>query len=147
MDRQSTVAIELERLKRFGEAVYGRVRGMEAPEGYKGYEVADVFGEVTAVEVAIVSDEVIADVHERFMAISGPTDVITFEHGEIVISADTAARQALEHEKSCNEEIALYIVHGLLHLRGYDDRNEVMAAEMHDCQEAILNEFWDASGA
>ncbi len=42
------------------------------------------------VDVVIVSDKVIADIHRRFMNIDGPTDVITFDHGEIVISAPMA---------------------------------------------------------
>ena len=73
------------------------------------------------VEVAVVSDEVISKVHDDFMGIPGATDVITFDHGEIVISAETAVGYAKEHGHTVNEELALYIVHGLLHLNGYDD--------------------------
>src|SRR5688500_19407761 len=73
------------------------------------------------VEVAIVSDEVISRVHEEFMGIPGATDVITFDHGEIVISAETAEVYAREHGHGVDQELALYIVHGLLHLNGYDD--------------------------
>jgi probable rRNA maturation factor len=73
------------------------------------------------VEVAVVSDEVISRVHEDFMGVPGATDVITFDHGEIVISAETAVPYAKQHGHSVDEELALYIVHGLLHLNGYDD--------------------------
>ena len=44
--------------------------------------------------VAIVSDRRIAEIHVDFMGIAGPTDVITFDHGDIVISAETAAQMA-----------------------------------------------------
>ena len=51
--------------------------------------------------VLVVSDRKIADLHRRFMKIAGPTDVITFQHGEIFISAETAQRQAAASSTSC----------------------------------------------
>jgi probable rRNA maturation factor len=88
--------------------------------------------------VTFVSDRAIAALHERFMAIKGPTDVITFQHGEIVISAETALRQAREYRSSLEAELQLYIVHGLLHLRGYDDQTGAQARRMQHLQEKIL---------
>ena len=90
------------------------------------------------VEVAIVSDRVIADVHKRFMDIPGPTDVITFEHGEIVMSAETAAVYATRYGVSVEAELALYTVHGLLHLNGYGDTSARDAARMRKIQKRIL---------
>ncbi len=90
------------------------------------------------VEVAIVSDRVIADVHRRFMNIPGPTDVITFEHGEIVASAQTAALYARQYGHGVDRELALYIIHGLLHLNGYDDHTRSDAARMGRTQQRIL---------
>ena len=90
------------------------------------------------VEVAIVSDRVIADVHRRFMNIPGPTDVITFEHGEIVTSAQTAALYARQYGHGVDQELALYIIHGLLHLNGYDDLTRSDAARMRRTQQRIL---------
>jgi probable rRNA maturation factor len=90
------------------------------------------------IEVAIVSDRVIADVHQRFMGIPGPTDVITFEHGEIVMSAPTAAQHAGSYRHPLDYELALYIVHGLLHLNGYEDATSREAARMRRLQERIL---------
>src|SRR5688572_17345904 len=46
--------------------------------------------ELTEITVAVVSDAAISKIHEEFMGIAGATDVITFEHGDIVVSADTA---------------------------------------------------------
>jgi probable rRNA maturation factor len=94
--------------------------------------------QLAEVEVAIVSDRVIADVHVRFMKIPGPTDVITFDHGEIVVSAETAASQAAQFGHTVDQELALYIIHGLLHLNGYDDRSEGDASRMRRAQERIL---------
>ena len=50
--------------------------------------------------------------------------MITFEHGEIVISAQTAAENAAKYGKRLDHEVALYIIHGLLHLNGYEDKRE-----------------------
>jgi probable rRNA maturation factor len=89
------------------------------------------------VEVAVVSDTVIARVHRQFMNMPGATDVITFDHGEIVVSADTAKRCAAEHGHGMIEELALYIIHGLLHLNGYDDIEPRDRVKMHRVQDRI----------
>ena len=90
------------------------------------------------IEVSVVSDRAIADVHRRFMNIPGATDVITFEHGEIVISVETAARYAAEYRQKPEHELGLYIIHGILHLNGYDDLTEPDAARMKAAQAGIL---------
>lgn len=93
-------------------------------------------------EVNFVDDEVIADLHLRFMDIPGATDVITFEHGEIHISVETAARQAEQYGNGFERELMLYIIHGLLHLAGYEDAIEVEQLRMNRLQEGILAEVW-----
>lgn len=90
------------------------------------------------IEVSLVSDDAIARVHADFMDDPTPTDVITFHHGEIVISLDTAAAQAAEHRTSYEDEVALYIVHGLLHLGGWTDTEPAPREEMHAKQADIL---------
>ena len=92
------------------------------------------------VEATLVSDATIARVHRDFMDIPGATDVITFDHGEIVISAETAQANAARYGRSLDEELALYIVHGLLHLNGYEDKKPADAARMRRLQERILAE-------
>src|ERR1700745_4182710 len=74
--------------------------------------------------VVLVSDRKISAIHEQFMGIASATDVITFQHGEILISVETAARQAIEYESGLVPELRVYIAHGLLHLAGYDDLSE-----------------------
>jgi len=88
--------------------------------------------------VLVVSDRKIADLHRRFMKIAGPTDVITFQHGEIFISAETARRHARAFGNSLLRELKLYIVHGLLHLHGFDDHTAGEADKMKAAQERIL---------
>jgi probable rRNA maturation factor len=89
------------------------------------------------IEVTVVSDRTIARVHLDFMGLPEPTDVITFHHGEIVISADTAAERAPEFGHSVEAELALYVVHGLLHLQGFDDTTSRAATRMHKIQDRI----------
>ena len=72
------------------------------------------------------------------MGIAGATDVITFEHGEIVISAETAERQGREYGQGVEREIGLYVIHGILHLNGYDDVEVEAAARMRERQAGIL---------
>ena len=72
--------------------------------------------------IALVSDREIARLHLRHMGIPGPTDVITFESpAEVVISLDTAARQAKSRRVGLKDEVAFLLLHGLLHLAGFDD--------------------------
>ena len=92
------------------------------------------------VEVVLVSDRTIARVHRDFMNIPGATDVITFEHGEIVMSAETAHHHAKAHGHSIEAELALYTVHGLLHLNGFEDATSRAAARMHRVQDRVLKE-------
>ena len=89
-------------------------------------------------EVTFVSDATIARVHQEFMNIPGATDVITFDHGEIVISTETARVNAPQYGRTLEEELALYLVHGLLHLNGYKDKEPQDAACMHALQEEVL---------
>lgn len=91
-----------------------------------------------AVLIVIVSDKRMAELHEQFCGIAGPTDVLTFQHGEIVISALTAARQARVYRVSLAREIRLYILHGLLHLCGYDDTEPRARAAMRRLQKGLL---------
>jgi probable rRNA maturation factor len=91
------------------------------------------------VSILIVSDRRMSSLHRRFMNESGPTDVITFQHGEIFISADTALRNARRFENPLNRELRLYIVHGLLHLHGFDDRDPASAGKMRAAEKKILS--------
>lgn len=90
------------------------------------------------VEISLVSDERIAEVHGEFMDDPTPTDVITFHHGEILISLDTAQRQAAENGEPYEREVTRYIIHGLLHLAGWNDLAEAERKAMHEVQERIL---------
>jgi probable rRNA maturation factor len=100
-----------------------------------------ILDQLELVEVSLVSDEAIAAVHGEFMDDPTPTDVITFHHGEILVSSDTAMREAPAHGHTHEEELLLYIVHGLLHLNGYDDLTPSARDRMHRRQDEILQQL------
>jgi probable rRNA maturation factor len=93
---------------------------------------------LNAVAVWLISDRRISQLHLRFLGEGGPTDVITFHGGEIFISVETARRNAHEFGNSLMSEIKLYIVHGLLHLHGFDDQEPRGLRRMKNTQEKIL---------
>lgn len=105
-----------------------------------------------AVGVLLVGDAEIAKLNARHLRHRGPTDVLSFPIGdvdplrkayflgEIVVSFETAAREARERGLSAREEWTRYLVHGFLHLLGYDDRTPKLRAQMEALQERILLE-------
>ena len=136
---QRKVPLNLPWLRRF--APVAQEICLQAPAG--GISVLEQLEEI---DIAIVSDKRIAQVHVDFMGIPGATDVITFEHGEIVISAETARLYAAEYGSSTDEEVALYILHGLLHLHGYDDLTAKDHRRMHSVQSRLMKACLRAVG-
>ncbi len=136
-NRQKAHAIPLPWLRRIGKAALpGCLAVLKSPDA--------PLVSLPEIEITIVDDEDIARVHGDFLDDPTPTDVITFHHGEILISADTAQRQGLDHGKSVDHEIALYLIHGLMHLAGWDDHDADEAREMAQRQESILREAMKA---
>lgn len=113
----------------------------------------------TEVSINFVKDEIIADLNEHYRGKQGPTDVLSFECdgvdddmvsgeegdvfelGDIVIAPDVASRQTHEFGTTFEEEISLLLVHGLLHLCGYD-HIEDDEAEVMEAREAELLAEW-----
>ena len=91
-------------------------------------------------EVSVVSEPEISEVHGRFLNDPTATDVITFDHGEIIVSADMAQEKAFGLGHSTEAELLLYVIHGLLHLGGYNDKSESEFEEMSQIQERIWEE-------
>ena len=90
------------------------------------------------VDISILGSRAMAKVHRDFLKIPSATDVITFPYGEILVCAHIAASRAPEFGHSTTEELALYIIHGLLHLSGFDDISEPDAKKMAATQQEIL---------
>ena len=86
----------------------------------------------------LISNRRMALLHRQFLGKTEPTDVLTFQHGEVFISVETARRHARAFGNSLMRELKLYIVHGLLHLHGFEDRTQAEARKMKTAQEKIL---------
>jgi probable rRNA maturation factor len=127
---QRIVRISTRRLQRFADIACTLVWKQKRP----GTE----FASVAAISVLIVSDRRMAALHKEFCGLGGATDVLTFQHGEIVISAETAARQARIFHSNLTAEVQLYLLHGLLHLAGFDDVTAQQQKRMQRLQNKLL---------
>lgn len=119
--------------------------------------LADVIRRVLAEEkvdsatisVALVSDDEIHKINRQYLGHDYPTDVISFLlnksseegvkiNGELIVSTETAVREAIVHGWSPREELLLYVVHGLLHLCGYDDVTDAERPRMRSREKDLL---------
>jgi probable rRNA maturation factor len=130
-NRQRTIRLDLRRIRRL--AALALPACLETPG--PGEASLPALAEVNA---AIVPARTIADAHLRFLGIAGPTDVLTFPYGEILVCAEVAAEFAREYGQSVDDEVALYIIHGLLHLNGYEDSSPDSARRMRARQAKVL---------
>lgn len=98
--------------------------------------------EMDALEVSLVSEDEIARIHGEFFDDPTPTDVITFDHGELVLGVEAAAEEAEARGWPLERELLLYLIHGFLHLRGLEDGLPEEFEEMRSLQEEILDLTW-----
>ncbi len=126
----------------------------------------------TEVSLLFVDEDAIAALNEQFLGKGGPTDVLSFPIedepgptgrspdlggsgpgtspeegtltllGDVVICPAVAARNAVEHEVSLDDEVALLVVHGLLHLLGMDHEADAEAERMEALEQELLNRFY-----
>ncbi|HEY8965955.1 MAG TPA: rRNA maturation RNase YbeY [Candidatus Methylacidiphilales bacterium] len=90
------------------------------------------------VEISLVTAAEIARVHGEFMDDPTPTDVITFDHGDILVCPLVAEEQGRDHGRTMEEELLLYGIHGLLHIQGWSDLTPKKRAAMHKEQERVF---------
>ncbi len=98
------------------------------------------------ISIAVVDDPTIHELNNRYLQHDYPTDVISFLledddsgiGGEVIVSADTAATTAARLGWSTEHELLLYVVHGMLHLVGYDDLTSDDLAEMRQQERAVM---------
>src|SRR5688500_908660 len=98
--------------------------------------------------LVLVNDATMSDLHQRYMNLPGPTDVLTFPidvdargkslAGEVYVCVPEARRRAKEHGTRAADEVLLYALHGMLHLCGFDDRTPAEFARMHRTEDRIL---------
>ena len=104
--------------------------------------------------LVVTDDETVRELNRRFRGVDAPTDVLAFGTGDegtfvfapdelpylgdVVIPYPRARSQAEEVGHSVEDELNLLVVHGVLHLLGYDDQEEADARRMREREEAIL---------
>lgn len=109
------------------------------------------------VGVALVNDAAIRELNREHLAHDYATDCISFDYsddpapdalrGEVVCSAETAAREAGARGKDPAHELLLYVAHGVLHLLGWDDDTPARRDAMNARASAILRESGLGAGA
>jgi len=130
-NRQRKIPLNIAELETFADDAVKRCLGLRKGKRTDLRKLHEIF-------VWLISDRRISRLHLQFLGERGPTDVITFHDGEIFISVETARRNAREYGNSLINEIKLDIVHGLLHLHGFDDSTPADLRRMKDTQEKIL---------
>ena len=94
-----------------------------------------------------MNDRRIGRLHDEWFGDPSPTDVITFPlsepgvdslAGDIVVSAETARRRGREFAWTAREELAYYVIHGLLHLTGHDDTSPAARRAMRARERAVM---------
>jgi len=119
-------------------------------------EVLEQEGVAEGVELSLVitDDETVRELNRQFRGVDAPTDVLAFSTeskeqfvtapeclpylGDVVISYQRALAQAEELGHGVGEELKLLVVHGILHLLGYDHEEEAAARKMREREEHIL---------
>lgn len=108
--------------------------------------VQTVGKEPGALSLVLVNDSRISELNCQFLGRSGPTDVIAFPAeeeeelaGEVIISVETATRQAQQQGHSLTRELCILAAHGVLHLLGYDDASERGQAQMSQLQMQVAD--------
>jgi probable rRNA maturation factor len=103
--------------------------------------LAEVQSPLAELGIILVTDAQIADYNLQFHHRTGPTDILTFHYegmGELVISAEHVLANAKRFHTTPACELALYVIHGILHLHGYDDRTTRQRQRMRRAERALL---------
>ena len=113
------------------------------------------------VSVLLTDDTVVHELNFQYRGYDKPTDVLSFAQletaegapqapeigkipetlGDVIISVDTAERQARRNGVTLDQELSLLTVHGILHLIGYEDETEAGAEKMRQREKEILHPF------
>ena len=101
--------------------------------------------------VVFVNDLYIRALNKSYRGKDAPTDVLSFNYdydtgeggliGEIYISVETAVRQAKEHKQNLDDELSKLLVHGILHIHGYDHEENEDYRKMYDVEKKVLGKI------
>ena len=103
-------------------------------------------GEESGGVVLLTSDEAVAELNQRFRGKAGPTNVLSFpappnpeNHlGDVALAYGVCTREAAEQGKTLGQHLAHLVVHGVLHLLGYDHETDGEAEAMEALERSIL---------
>ena len=121
------------------------------PDGFREATLlasSEAFPTVSRVQIDLVfvDDQSMAELNDTHLDHSGPTDIITFDystpallHGELVICPQVAAIHAKDFSNSLGEELARYVIHGVLHLSGHDDHEPADQGKMKAEEDRLLD--------
>ena len=97
------------------------------------------------ITAAVLDDKTISELNSKFLGSETATDVISFDLSEpdrryfdLAVNAQRAAAQAQARGHTAEAELALYVLHGLLHNLGFDDADASQAEKMHKTEDDIL---------
>jgi len=98
------------------------------------------------VSIVLTHNEYIRQLNRKYRSVDRATDVLAFPMdeeilGDIVISLEKAKEQALVYRESFKNEVGRLVIHGILHLIGYDDSSRGSLKKMHAREEEILKEI------
>jgi probable rRNA maturation factor len=101
------------------------------------------------ISIAVVDDATMHALNRRHLQHDYPTDVLSFVleeaddllEGEIIVSSDTAVAQAARFGLEPDDELLLYVIHGMLHLVGFDDQSPEKRREMRCAERRYLKEL------
>jgi probable rRNA maturation factor len=94
--------------------------------------------------IAVTTDRRIHTLNRKFRSVDHPTDVLSFHGdgvtllGDVVISLDTARREAKARRIPLNDELRRYLAHGILHLLGHDHHRRGDAVKMAEAEKRLL---------
>lgn len=98
------------------------------------------------INIIFCSDNYILDINQRFLSHDYFTDIITFDYcerdflnGDLFISVDSVRENAIEYKQDFETELARVMVHGILHLVGYNDHTKVEQKEMRSKEDYYLS--------
>jgi probable rRNA maturation factor len=128
-DQQSFVSVDAKQIARVARSI-----------------LADHGPKRSRVSVAIVDDATIHALNRRYLQHDYPTDVLSFLleekrgylEGEVVVSGETALAQAGQYGWDASSELLLYVVHGVLHLVGFEDSSDETRQDMREAEAHYL---------
>jgi len=129
---------------------FPKVPSIRALERFLKRILMEEWGKSAEISFTVTNDREMAKLNERYLGRKGSTDVLSFPltekgevplRGEVVVSGETARRYARRLRQSHSRELLLYLIHGLLHLVGYDDRSERLRRRMKRRENEILRAF------